>query len=57
MYIQESHKDRRPPPNTHPGKVSQLRHICYPELRNGIGTWVFKADGNSQDEKNRCLVK
>lgn len=41
-----------------PGQRRQLRLICHPELRNGLGSSGFKAElDNSQDNKNNsCLV-
>ena len=39
------------------GQVRQLRLICHPELRGGIGAWAFRMEeGNSLDnKKKRCL--
>lgn len=51
-YVQGLHK------NEAQGQVRQLKIICHPELRNGIGARSFKGDeDNSQDDKkNKCLV-
>ena len=51
MYVQEHHKD-----NETQGQVKQLRLLCHPELRNGIGYLALQREGkNSQsDKKSRC---
>lgn len=52
MYVWEPHKH-----DETQGQIEQLRFMCHPELRNGIGSWGFKGEeGNSQDDKSRYLV-
>lgn len=38
------------------GQSRQLRLICHPELRSGLGSWGFKDELDNSQDNNSCLV-
>lgn len=58
MFVGEPHKGYDPQ-----GHIGQLRLMCHPKLKNGLGAWEFKDEENNLEENNlederksRCFI-